>query len=208
MGSRMDFIVLRSPCGKENGLHRGSPLRRPRPSSASGGRERRQLPDVAHVVLDDHGRLQVRGELLHAIERRDGLRAVVVEPRHAVALVVLAEMHEVAAQNHWAHVLQPHEQGAVAGRVARCLEHDDGAVAEHVLVGHERLDLAGGAHELFESRDVRALHRRLSVDRSQWPWPIRSVALGNGASWPVWSPWKWLIPTYLTCSGFTLSWPR
>ena len=55
-------------------------------------RKRRQLADVARVVLDDDGRLAVGRDLLQAIDRGQGLRAVGVEPRHAVAVVVLAEV--------------------------------------------------------------------------------------------------------------------
>ncbi len=34
---------------------------------------------------------------------------------------------------------------------------------------------------------------------------MSSVAFANGESWPVWSAWKWLMPTYFTCSGFTFT---
>src|SRR6266496_1747300 len=61
-------------------------------------RKSRQLADVAQVVLDDHGRVEVRGDLLDALERRDRLRAVVIEGRHAGRLVVLVEMRGVAGQ--------------------------------------------------------------------------------------------------------------
>ena len=46
------------------------------PSLLRGRRERRQLADVAHVVLDDDGRLQVRDDLLHALDRGDRRGAV------------------------------------------------------------------------------------------------------------------------------------
>ncbi|MNC92547.1 hypothetical protein D3C83_89970 [compost metagenome] len=38
----------------------------------------------------------------------------------------------------------------------------------------------------------------LAFTPSQSPLPISSVAFLNGASWPVWSAWKWLMPTYFT----------
>src|SRR5262245_51276323 len=79
-----------------------------------GGRERRQLADVAQIVLDDDGRLEIRRDRLHALDRGDRRGAVEVEDRHAVALVVLAEVDRVAAEQHRAHVLQPDQQGAVA----------------------------------------------------------------------------------------------
>jgi hypothetical protein len=41
---------------------------------------------------------------------------------------------------------------------------------------------------------VRAAHSRS---------PISKVAFGSEPSWPVWSAWKWLMPTYFTCSGRT-----
>src|SRR6267143_3397390 len=63
-----------------------------------GSRKSRQLADVAQVVLDDHGRVEVRGDLLHPLDRRYRLRAVVIEGRHAVRFVVLAEVRGVAGQ--------------------------------------------------------------------------------------------------------------
>src|SRR6266436_7312894 len=66
-------------------------------------RKSRQLADVAQVVLNDHGRVEVRGDLLHPLERRDRLRAVVVEGRHAVRFVVLVEVRGVAAQRSEEH---------------------------------------------------------------------------------------------------------
>src|SRR5581483_7931911 len=55
-------------------------------------RELRQLVDVAGVVLDDQRRLEALHQSLDAIDRRQRLGAVVVEPRHAVALIVLTEV--------------------------------------------------------------------------------------------------------------------
>src|SRR6266852_3623310 len=63
-----------------------------------GSRKSRQLADVAQVVLDDHGRVEVRRDLLHPLHRRYRLRAVVIEGRHAVRFVVLVEVRGVAAQ--------------------------------------------------------------------------------------------------------------
>lgn len=47
-------------------------------------RERRQFVDVAGVVLDDHGGVEVLCDLLHPLDRGDGLRAIGVEVRHAL----------------------------------------------------------------------------------------------------------------------------
>src|SRR2546426_2012427 len=79
-----------------------------------GRRERRQLADVAHVMLDDEGRLEICDELLHALDRGDRRRAVEVEARHSAAFVVLAEVGRVAAEQHRTHFLQPDQQGGMA----------------------------------------------------------------------------------------------
>src|SRR4029453_1744096 len=42
-----------------------------RPSLLRGRRERGQLADVPHVVLDDDGRFDIRDDLLHALDRGD-----------------------------------------------------------------------------------------------------------------------------------------
>src|SRR5262249_52220088 len=73
---------------------------RPANGLLRGGRERRQLADVARVVLDDDRALQVLLDLLDALDRGDGLRAVVVEAGHAFVLIVLAHVHRVADQQH------------------------------------------------------------------------------------------------------------
>src|SRR5713226_3331319 len=71
------------------------PKDRGRPSALLRGRwERRQLADVAHVVLDDDGCLHVRDDLLHALDRGDRRGAVEVEVRHAAAVVILAEVDQ------------------------------------------------------------------------------------------------------------------
>jgi tripartite-type tricarboxylate transporter receptor subunit TctC len=123
-----------------------------------GRRERRQLRDIARVVLDDDGRLQVLGDALDPLERGDRLGAVVVEAGHAVALVVLVEVRRIAEQYDRPLLLQPHEQRLVTRRMARRAQHHHRAVAEHVLVGGLRLDLAGAAEPVLEARDVRARH--------------------------------------------------
>src|SRR6185295_8336080 len=64
------------PCSYSRVCDSASLLRR--------GRKLRQLVDIARVVLDDHGRLEVLLDLLDALDRGDGLGAVVVEARHAV----------------------------------------------------------------------------------------------------------------------------
>src|SRR6185295_1862379 len=134
------------------------------PSLLRGRRERRQLADVAHVVLDDDGRFEICDDLLHALNRGDCRGAVEVEAWHAATLVVLAEVDQVAGEQHRAHLLQPDQQGAMARRVTRHPEHDHGAVAEHVLVHGQRLDLPLFIDPALEARDVGALHRRRRGD--------------------------------------------
>src|SRR5207302_3991393 len=125
-----------------------------------GRRERRQLADVAHVMLDDEGRLEICDELLHALDRGDRRRAVEVEARHSAAFVVLAEVGRVAAEQHRTHFLQPDQQGAMARRVTRRPENDHAAVAEHVLVHGQRLDLSLLVEPGLEARDIGGLHWR------------------------------------------------
>src|SRR6185295_5569658 len=66
-----------------------------KPSLLRGRRERGQLADVAHVVLDDDGRFEICDDLFHALDRGDRRGAVEVEVRHAASVVVLAEVDEV-----------------------------------------------------------------------------------------------------------------
>src|SRR5262245_38267341 len=122
--------------------------------------ERRQLIDVAHVVLDDDGRFDVAHDLLHALDRGDRLRPVEIESWHAALFVVLVEVGRVAAEQHRAHVLQPDQQRGMPGRVPRRPENDHSAVAEYVLVRGQRLDLPLFIDPALEARDIRALHRR------------------------------------------------
>src|SRR5262249_36069840 len=127
-------------------------------------RERRELADVAHVVLDDDGRFEIRDDLLHALDRGDRRRAVEVEPRHAATLVVFAEVDNVSSEQPRAHVLQLDQQRGMARRVPRHPENDHAAVAKHVLVRGERLHLPLFIDPAFEARDIRALHRRRRND--------------------------------------------
>jgi hypothetical protein len=69
-----------------------------KPSLLGGHRERRQLADVANVVLDDDGRFEICDGLLHALDRGDDRGAVEVEVSHAATLVVLAEVDQVAGE--------------------------------------------------------------------------------------------------------------
>src|SRR5262245_9982530 len=97
-------------------------------------RERRQLAYVPRVVLDDHGGLEIRRELLEAIERSQRLRAVGVEPGHAVRFVVFVKMREIARKENIAFLLQLDEQAVVTWRMPGRVQHQDRPVAEHVLV--------------------------------------------------------------------------
>src|SRR6266481_8773252 len=71
-----------------------------KPSLLRGRRERRQLADVARVVLDDDGRFEIGDDLLHALDRGDRCGTVEVEGRYAVTVVVLAEVGRVATEQH------------------------------------------------------------------------------------------------------------
>jgi hypothetical protein len=106
-----------------------------------GGRKRRQFLHVARVVLDEHCRLGIHRDLLEALERRDRLRAIIVEPRHAVGIEILAEVRGIAGDDHGAHLRQLDQEAVMTRRVAGRVEHDHAAVAEHVLVCNDRLDL-------------------------------------------------------------------
>src|SRR5258705_9837179 len=87
------------------------------------GGKRRELAHVARVVLDDDRGLQVGGDLLDAVERGDRLRAVEVEGRHAVRLVVLVEVRRVAHEDDRALLLEPDEERAMARRVPGRAQH-------------------------------------------------------------------------------------
>ena len=50
-------------------------------------------------MLDDDRRLQIRRDLLDALDRGDRLRPIVVERRHAIGTEILAEMDRIAAEN-------------------------------------------------------------------------------------------------------------
>ena len=123
------------------------------------GRERRQFVDVARVVLDDYRRLGIRRDLLEALERRDRLCAIIVEPRHAVRVVILAEVGCIAGDDHGARLRQFDEKAVMAGRMPRRVEHDYAAVAEYVLVVHEQLDLVLALGPTLERLVVYALGR-------------------------------------------------
>src|SRR5262249_54978281 len=120
------------------------------------GREGRELADVAGVVLDDYGGVEVLCDLLRPLDRGDGLRAIGIEVRYALEVVVLGEMCHVAGEDHGAHVLELHEEDVMAGRVPRRIEHHDGAVPEHILVEPHRLDLAAAADPVGEVRVIGA----------------------------------------------------
>jgi hypothetical protein len=70
-----------------------------------------------------------------------GFPATIVEPGHAVRVVILAEVRGIAGDDHGARLRQLDQQAVMARRVPGRVEHDYAAVAEHVLVVHERLDL-------------------------------------------------------------------
>src|SRR5438067_11781133 len=116
-GSRAAGSARRAERGSEKRLSALALTRQGNAGLLRGGGERRQFADIARVVLDDDGRLQIGGDLLHALERSHGCGAVVIEARHAVAVVVLVEMREISHQDDVAFFLQLYEERAVAGRM-------------------------------------------------------------------------------------------
>src|SRR5450759_4304870 len=82
-----------------------------------GGGERRQFAHVARVVLNDDGGFEICRELFEAVDRSQAIRAAGVEPRHAVAIVVLVKMHEIAGDQHVACLFELDQQAVVARRV-------------------------------------------------------------------------------------------
>ena len=92
-------------------------------------------------MLDDHGRIGIRRDLLEPLERRDRLRTIIVEPGHPLRVEILAEVRGITGDDHGTHLRQLDQQAVMARRVPGRVEHDHAAVAEHVLVVRERLDL-------------------------------------------------------------------
>src|SRR5262245_21316848 len=129
------------------------------PRLLRGGWKRRQFFDVARVVLNDHGRLGIRCDLLEALERRDRLCAIIVKPGHAGRVVILTKVRGIAGNDHGARLRQLDQQAVMARRVPRCVEHDYAAVAEYVLVVHERLDLVPALGPALKWLVVHALGR-------------------------------------------------
>src|SRR5262249_16144497 len=87
------------------------------PRLLRGGRKRRQFLDVTRVVLDDHGCVKIRRDLLEAFEGRDRLRAIIVEPGHAVGVVILAEWRCIAGDDPGARLRQLDQQAVMPRRV-------------------------------------------------------------------------------------------
>ena len=61
-------------------------------------------------MLDDHRRLEILRDRLETLDRRDGLGAIDIERGHAVAVVVLVEVRQIAGQEQVAHLRQLYEQ--------------------------------------------------------------------------------------------------
>src|SRR6185436_6121086 len=95
-------------------------------------------------------------KLLEAVDRSQRIRAADVEPWHAVAVVVLVEMHEIAGDQEVAFFSQLNQQTVVARRVSGGIQDHDAAVPEDVLVRRQGLDLAAAADPVREWRSVHA----------------------------------------------------
>ena len=112
-----------------------------------------------------------------------------VEAGHAVVGIVLLEVREVPRDQHRAHALQLHQQAVMPRRMAGRVEDDDRAVAKHILVTRQRLQLAAAADLVRERRHVGPTLGLGAVMPSQSPLPISTVAPGKDATCPVWSAW-------------------
>src|SRR6202043_1384540 len=119
-----------------------------------GSWEYRQFAEIAWVVLDDDSGVEILRDLFETVERRERRGAIGVEGGHAVTVVILMEVGEIAAEEHVALLFQPDQQGVMAGRMPGRVQHDDGAVAEHVLVERCGLDLAAAADPVCKIRGV------------------------------------------------------
>ena len=106
-------------------------------------------------MLDDDGRLGTRHDLLDAVERSQRLGAIGVERGHAVSVIVFAEVHEIAAEQHVSRLRQLDQETVMAGRVPRRIQHDHAAIAEHILVERNGLDLALAFDPICERRGGR-----------------------------------------------------
>ena len=73
----------------------------------------RQFINVARIVLDDDLPLQIRCDLLHAIDRSYRLRAIEIEPGHAVRIVILAEVDRIAGDDDGADLCKLYQQAGM-----------------------------------------------------------------------------------------------
>src|SRR6516165_9865835 len=87
-------------------------------------RKLRQFADVARIVLDDECRLQVRYDLLHALDRGNRLGSIVVEYWHTIRIVILAKVDGIATENDGTHLRQLDQQAGMARSVPRRAQHD------------------------------------------------------------------------------------
>src|SRR5262249_61506454 len=117
------------------------------------------------VMLDDDGRLEIRGGLLEALERRHRLGAIEVERRHAIRIVILAEVRRIAGDHHGPHLRHLDEKALMAGPGPRRPQHDHAAVPEYVLVERKRFDLALALGPVLEWLEVDTLGRLRAGDR-------------------------------------------
>jgi len=76
-------------------------------------RKYRQFFHVACVVLNDDGRLQIRCAFLQSFDRRDCLRTIEVECRHAARVVILAEVDRIAGDDDGADLCKLYQQAGM-----------------------------------------------------------------------------------------------
>src|SRR5690349_4538755 len=104
-------------------------------------RKYRQFFHVTCVVLNDDGRLQIRSGFLQPLDRRDCLRTIEVECRHAARVVILAEVDRIAGDDDGAHLCKLYQQAGMARCVPWRTQHDHRTVTEYIFVDGLRLDL-------------------------------------------------------------------
>ena len=96
-------------------------------------------------MLNDHGGLKILGNLLDAINRRQGLGTIGVECRHTVAFVVFTKMRKIAAEQDVAHPRELDQQDVMARGMPGRVQHKHSAIAEYIPVQQQGFDLAVAA---------------------------------------------------------------
>jgi len=146
-------------CERASPMPRSALGRRPyEPLSHRLLRERRkhwQFFHVARVVLNDDGRLQICCEFLQPLDRSYGLGAIEVECRHAVRIVVLAEVDRIAGDDDRARLRELYQQAGMARRVPWRTQQDYRTVTEYILVEGLRLERLCRTADRFDPQGMQ-----------------------------------------------------